>query len=82
MKLHEVESIIKSVTGLATFNANDAVQVLVTGDTPELVPVVREKLEGAGIRFEQSKHRKFKGATFTIPLRNVGTAFHANWEFA
>lgn len=81
-KLHEIKATICEITGLTVLDENDAVSVMVTGDQPELVSVVAAKLDAAGIKFNQSKHRKFKGAFFTIPLRNVGSAFAANWEFA
>lgn len=82
MKLHEVKTKVQEVTGLMVMDGDKAVEVLVTGDQPEMVPVVRRKLEASGLPFSQSKHRKFKGAKFTVHLRNVGTAFAADWEFA
>lgn len=81
MKLHEIKTQISSISGLPAFDGEGCIEVFVTGDTPEAVPVVRKKLEAAGVIFLQSKPRKFKGATFTIPIKNVGTAFHANWEY-
>lgn len=81
-KLHEITARISEVTGLTVSAENDCLRVLVTGDAPEMIHVVREKLRLAGINFTQSKHRKFRGAFFSIPVRNVGTAFHTNWEFA
>lgn len=81
-KLHEIKAKVQEVTGLSAFDENSAVRVQVTGDQPQLVPVVADKLRSAGINFQQSKPRTFKGAFFTIPLRNVGSAFAANWEFA
>jgi len=82
MKLHEIKTKVHQVTGLTVMDGDRAVEVLVTGDHPEMVPIIRHKLEDSGLPFSQSKHRKFKGAIFTIPLRNVGTAFAADWEFA
>lgn len=82
MKLHEIKAKVHEVTGLTVIDENDAVSVLVTGDRAEMVPVVAESLRAAGLQFRQSKHRKFKGASFTIPLRNVGSTFAADWEFA
>lgn len=81
-KLHEIKAKVQEVTGLTAFDENSAVRVHVTGDRPELVPVVADKLRADGIRFQQSKHRTFKGAFFTIHIRNIGTAFATNWEFA
>ena len=81
MKIHEIKSQIEEVTGFTALIGDQSIEVLVTGDKPEMVPVVRRKLEAAGINFTQSRHRKFKGATFLIPLKNVGTAFYANWEY-
>lgn len=82
MKLHEIKSKIEAITGLKAFDENSAVRVLVTGDQSEMISVVADRLRAAGVNFEQSKHRKFKGSFFTIPLRNAGSAFAANWEFA
>lgn len=82
MKLHEIKAKISEIAGLAAHDDNDCVCVTVTGDTPEMVGVVRGRLQRSGIAFTESKHRKFKGAFFSIPVRNVGSAHHANWEFA
>lgn len=82
MKLHEIKTTVSEITGLAAFDENGAVSVFVTGDHPEMVCAVRDKLNLAGVSFTESKPRKFKGALFSVPVRNVGTAFAANWEFA
>lgn len=81
MKLHEIKAKISEIAGLDAHDDNDCVCVTVTGDASEMVGVVRARLQDAGIAFSESKHRKFKGAFFSIPVRNVGSAFHANWEF-
>lgn len=81
-RLHEIKKAVQEITGLMVFDANSAVEVMVTGDTPEMVPIVAAKLAAAGLPFSQSRHRKFKGAIFSIPLRNAGSAFHADLEFA
>lgn len=82
MKHHEIESRVQEITGLGPFGENGAVSVLVTGDHPEMVPVVREKLAQAGLSATEKGGRRFKGRQFFIALRNVGDAFRADWEFA
>ena len=82
MKLHEIKSQVSAVTGLNAIECDGGVDVLVTGDHPEMVPAVREKLESAGIPFVKLGARKFRGARFFVPLANRRTAFHAEWEYA
>lgn len=79
---HEMLSEIKAITGRTPMQDNDALVVAVLGDEPEMIPVIRRRLEAAGKNFIQSRHRTFKGAFFTVPIRNVGTAFAADWEWA
>lgn len=82
MKLHTAKTQIEEVTGLAAFNANHGIEVTVLGDQPELVNPTAEKLAAAGIPFRRKpKGKKFAGATFLVPLKNVGTAWAADWEF-
>jgi len=81
-KLHEIKAQITEITGLPVMDEDAGISVLVLGDRPEMVPVIAARLAAAGIAFEKAKNRTFKGAKFTIALRNVGTAFATNWEFA
>lgn len=81
-KMQEIKAQVQAITGLVAFDENEGVSVLVTGDKPAMVSTVAEALKAAGVSFVQSKHRKFKGALFSVPLRNVGTAWNADWEFA
>lgn len=83
MKLHEIEAIIKEATGIKPWAENGGLEIFVDADRAEIIPAVRSGLEAAGIQFSQKSARKsFKGALFFVPLKNVGTAFAANWEFA
>src|SRR5690606_25397735 len=83
MKLHEIKSRVHDATDLTVMNEDGAaVSVLVTGDQPEMVPVVGEKLTRAGFSFSETGGRKFKGKLFVIHLVNNGSAFNADWEFA
>lgn len=83
MKLHEIKSRLSEISGRDIIHDdNSGVVIPVLGDEPDSVAVVRDRLDAAGVPYSQSKHRKFKGAFFTIHLRNTGTAFAANWEFA
>lgn len=82
MKHHEILTAVHSVTGLHAMTENSGVSVLVTGDQPEMVPVIRQRLIAAGYRFTEKGGRKFLGRKFIIELRNVGDAFNAEWVFA
>jgi hypothetical protein len=81
MKHHEIKAHVSAVTGQQVFDGRDCVEVVITGDHPELIPIVAKKLEDAGLSFDQSRHRKFKGCTFAIHIHNVGTTFNADWVF-
>lgn len=81
-KYHEIKSLVSKAAGINAIGCDEGLSVLVTGDKPELIPGVVAGLQAAGIPFVASKHTKFKGQRFVIPLKNVGTAFHASWEFA
>ena len=83
MTQHEIEKIISDATGLKSFADNDGMKIFVDADRAEVIPAVEAGLKSNGITFIRKRARKsFKGAQFFVPLRNVGTAFAANWEFA
>ena len=83
MKLHEVEKIITDATGIKPWADNGGLEIFIDADRADIIHTVRKGLEGLGVSFSQKRTRKaFKGALFFVPLRNVGTAFAANWEFA
>ena len=82
MKLHTAKAKLEEVTGLVAFDVNHGIEVTVLGDQPELVNPTANKLAAAGIPFRRKpKGKKFSGATFFVPLKNVGTAWSADWEF-
>jgi hypothetical protein len=83
MKLHEIETIIKDATGIKPWADNGGIEIFIEAERAEIIPAVRSGLEASGIQFSQKRARKsFKGALFFVPLKNVGTAFATNWEFA
>lgn len=84
MKIHEAKSLIASATGgrLVT-DHEEGVAVLVCGDEPQNAAAVAQQLSDAGIPFRQARKAKhFAGALYIVSLKNVGTAFHADWQFA
>jgi len=81
MKHHAAKTVLQNITGIVPFEENEGFSVLVTGDKPELIAVVESKLKAGGHSYEIQKGRKFKGAKFIVHMRNVGTAFNADWEF-
>ncbi len=82
MKLHTAKTKLEEITGLMAFDVNHGIEITVLGNQPELVKPTAEKLAAAGVPFRKKpKGKKFAGACFFIPLKNVGTAFAADWEF-
>ena len=84
MKLHQVKALIATATGgrLVT-DHEEGVAVLICGDEPQNAAPVAQQLTGAGIPFRRARKAKhFAGALYIVPLKNVGTAFHADWQFA
>jgi len=82
MKLHTAKTKLEEITGLTAFDVCHGIEITVLGDQPELVGPTAEKLQAAGVPFrKKSKGKKFAGATFFVPMKNVGTAWAAEWEF-
>lgn len=82
MKLHTAKTMLEEITGLMAFDANHGIEITVLGDQPELVKPTAEKLAAAGIPFRKKpKGKKFAGACFFIPLKNVGSVYATEWEF-
>lgn len=81
MKFYAIKETVHSATGLPVFEEDNGVSVLVTGDKPEMVEVVKNNLEQLNWKFRMEKGRKFKGAKFIISVTNKGTAFNADWVF-
>lgn len=82
MKLHDVKREVEAATGLTALDGDKAVEVLVTGDRPEMVEPTAAALRAAGIPFIcPPAHKAFRGRLFRIPLKNIGTAWHADWEY-
>lgn len=84
MKIHEAKALIATATGgrLVT-DHEDGVAVLVCGDEPQNVAPVAQMLSDAGIPFRKAtKAKHFAGALYVVPLKNVGTTFHTDWQFA
>lgn len=82
MKLHTAKSRLEEITGLIAFDVNHGIEITVLGDQSEMIKPTAEKLTAAGVPFRKKpKGKKFAGACFFIPLKNVGTAFAADWEF-
>jgi hypothetical protein len=84
-KAHEIETAIECATGRAAFADNDSdghhfYSVLVRGDEPEQIAPTANALRAAGFPFEIKRKRGFAGAQFLIPVHNVGTVFHADWQ--
>lgn len=83
MKIHQAKALIAQATGRIVTDHEEGVAVLVCGDEPENAAPVEQKLSDAGIPFRKARNVKhFAGALYIVPLKNVGTAFHADWEFA
>lgn len=81
MKFHVIKEVVRNATGLTTFDEDNGVSVLVTGDKSEMVEVIKQNLEQLGCKFTIERGHKFKGAKFVIALVNKGTTFNADWEF-
>lgn len=83
MKLHQVKALIAKATGRLVTDHQEGAAVLVCGDEPQNAAPVAQKLSDAGIPFRRArKATHFAGALYIVPLKNVGTAFHADWEFS
>ncbi len=86
MKSHELETMIKTLTGLPVFVESDEkghyLEITVLGDQPERVEPTTAALQNANIPFRKKpKGKQFAGQSYRIPIKNVGTAFQADWEF-
>lgn len=86
MKAHEIKTDIIRATGRdpsLVHHGDDCFEVMVLGDEPENVVPVVQALQGAGIPHRKKPSGKaFKGATYLVPIKNVGTVFHADWQYA
>lgn len=83
MKLHQAKAMIAEATGRLVTDHEEGAAVLVRGDESQNVDAVAQMLSDAGIPFRRARKAKhFAGALYIVPLKNVGTAFHANWQFA
>lgn len=84
MKIHEAKTLIATATnGRLVTDHEEGVAVLVCGDEPQNAAAVAQQLSEAGIPFRKERNAKhFAGALYIVPLKNVGTAFYANWQFA
>lgn len=81
MQIHDMISKIKGITGFSVFAENGSLEVFVDGDSSHMVEVVSKALSDNGIKYTQSKYKKFKGCKFNISIVNVGTVWNTNWEF-
>ena len=83
MKLHQIKSQIEAATGLRVLGGDNSLDVLVTGNCADLVGPTAAALRNAGIPFNKKpKGKRFAGATFCIPVENIGSTFQADWVFA
>ena len=83
MKLHQAKALISEATGRLVTDHEEGVAVLICGDEPQNAAPVAQMLSDAGIPFRRARKAKhFAGALYIVPLKNVGTAFHADWQFA
>jgi len=83
MKLHQIKAQIEATTGLRVLDGDNSLDVSVTGDRASLVEPTAAALRAAGIPFSKKpKGKRFAGATFCIPVRNVGSTFQADWVLA
>lgn len=83
MKIHEAKTLVAAATGRLVTDHEEGVAVLVCGDEPQNATAVAQQLSDANIPFRKARKAKhFAGALYIVPLKNVGTAFHADWQFA
>ena len=79
-KLHQIAEQISKAAGHTATIGDQAIYVFFTADCSEQIAPTKARLTAAGYRVLKSRHRTFKGARLSVAIRNVGTAFQADWE--